>query len=838
MRWGELYGPGRRAVHQLLRLLADAERAAEGAPGSDAGTLASCFLVYGDRGTGKSTVLLSAHRAITRGDFFLTVPPMPEGEAASDAWGPGGAHASHAASQPRPEDNLTNDTKDAADYLSKRVRWLDVLDVEPLPRRANLLTTLLVRIQHALGEIDRPERSGSADDADRRRISALFDEGADGAREKLEGLLRDASLMWEDILESDTRVRADRQVAAAQTYADFRARFVDAMGTVSAHVYRRTARHAFVLPIDNIDRSTEHLHAIIKLAQLVTCPPLWIVLAGDRVDFDTFLQRAFWNELIRTGEGPVVGGRERAAGEDEALAIARRQASAAGAKVIPIAHRVKVGPVLADEALESAFPALDDRTNARKLKHKLEELSFPKGLPKGAPGSLYDLMHLKLFVDEDTYERWKRVRGDASCSLTFAATHALTLPVRSLNDLHQIIDGQPDTSARSGVVRGDSPAAAVARRMLQHAIDRADLPEWASDRLLRRVIGRDHAQRTTLTLRESGLESADVYFRLATLTCDTGEPPCVARVTLPDQADRRIRMRRTLGANTNGADDHGDEVLLPASVTGWLMILHDILMLDNEPLIYRDSNDPVRLVHCPHVHTWHEVRSPFGAVSFRVRWPEPPLSTFWESELFQALWRVAEAQLESNAASPRGAVNIDELVAAWIEATLALCVGGTDRRERSVSRMPRLGDVLRRAKEARDDPSLVQILAPQRTWRDVTHAEVQRWLLEDLPVLLCPEVRGASALGEGAESFWDDVKALGRVAYMRREVVLEPLRAMLKRLTPSKKQRSAILRAAEVYLNPNSLPKKLRIELDLGELPDTPEPDRPSQRARPATKRR
>jgi len=104
--------------------------------------LATSVLIAGDRGFGKTTVLLSAAQAFQKPDEFI--PPPRNGE----RWAEG------------------------AEELHKQLKlhqnsivWLDPLDMEPLPPDANLLATLLVRVQNSLrpdwGDGD-GEQSGSA----------------------------------------------------------------------------------------------------------------------------------------------------------------------------------------------------------------------------------------------------------------------------------------------------------------------------------------------------------------------------------------------------------------------------------------------------------------------------------------------------------------------------------------------------------------------------------------------------------------------------------------------------------------------------------------------------
>jgi hypothetical protein len=58
--------------------------------------------------------------------------------------------------------------------------------------------------------------------------------------------------------------------------------FTEAMDALSKQPSRRHVHQgegcSIVLPIDNIDRSTDHLEAIIKLAQMVSHPCLWLAM--------------------------------------------------------------------------------------------------------------------------------------------------------------------------------------------------------------------------------------------------------------------------------------------------------------------------------------------------------------------------------------------------------------------------------------------------------------------------------------------------------------------------------------------------------------------------------
>ena len=140
MTWGSLLDPVRKAVHDLLMRIAGAEEARRAGPDGpqQPQALSNCFLVYGSRGTGKTTVLLSAQRAVQGAGgspgFFDADP----------------RHGHH--------DTLLPAAQAYAQALSadQHIVWLEPLDLEPLPRTTNLLTTLLTRVRDALDAGDGP----------------------------------------------------------------------------------------------------------------------------------------------------------------------------------------------------------------------------------------------------------------------------------------------------------------------------------------------------------------------------------------------------------------------------------------------------------------------------------------------------------------------------------------------------------------------------------------------------------------------------------------------------------------------------------------------------------
>jgi Cdc6-like AAA superfamily ATPase len=269
--------------------------------------VANCFLVYGVRGTGKTTVLHSAKLALCNTDSSSTNKFFPE----------------------EPHEGSEVAKKAVIKLIEKHIVWLPILDLEPLHANTNLLTTVLTHVRNALEQTNCGKKGTGH--------TSIFEESTGSARQQFSQLIQDATLIWEEIHEIDTRGIVSRQVAAADFYAKFRENFQNAMKALSEQLGQvhgsADSGCSIVLPIDNIDRSTEHLRAIVKLAQLVSHNRLWLVLAGDRQDIESFLERAYWKELISNSGNADARGKNNEDGEDEALVMARRQAAASYQKL-------------------------------------------------------------------------------------------------------------------------------------------------------------------------------------------------------------------------------------------------------------------------------------------------------------------------------------------------------------------------------------------------------------------------------------------------------------------------------------------------------------------------
>ncbi|RKG58091.1 hypothetical protein D7X30_16545 [Corallococcus sp. AB011P] len=311
--WGELLEPMKKATWELIRWLDSACHAT--ASTEQEGRISTSVLLSGDRGAGKTTVLLSAAAACQgQGDFLKRASSRDEAPIAG-----------------------RDEIKLKLDEIRRKTLWLETLDLEPLPRETNLLATVLVRIRSAV-----EERLGPRDQGHERPLLSLLDEDGQNPWNELDQLIQDAAFIWEDLAKPDRRMQGQQQIKSAEIYTTFRTRFTRVMDAIIKAVSQREfgrSDHSdvfLVLPVDNVDRSVDHVSWMLIVTQLVSSRWLWFVLAASRSDLQALLERGYQKELA----GGNRGEEQASQGLYDAQTIARRQAASTLRRELPPLQRI------------------------------------------------------------------------------------------------------------------------------------------------------------------------------------------------------------------------------------------------------------------------------------------------------------------------------------------------------------------------------------------------------------------------------------------------------------------------------------------------------------------
>jgi len=729
MPFDDLLQPERRAVLNLLQGLVGALDSPEAQAHRGDATLAPTFFLSGQRGSGKSTVLVNGRFAVEDPDAFFG--PI-------DRVGDGG--------EDRDQRRLVQRLRPHVSRLGQHVIWLDPLDMEFFQENGNLLTTLLVRLRNALVA---PFTSSSGDRHVAQRRTKVLEE-VDDAWTQIDELIKDATVMWESIPDPSAARRAELEIRSAETNADFQARFQAALKAVCMQLGRRRYQEdgcvSLILPIDNADRSSRHVFQIVRLIRMVSCSRLWYVLAGSEADLDVFLERSYHEQLRTTGAG------DQGAAAEALQAIARRQAAADARAVFPPASRSSIGPIPATEAL--SFNLRD----GLRLREALERLTLANGEPskreRRAPRNLLQLLCAD-WVEDARLDGHRGADGDVPMSQ--AGEAALKVPARAVVDtchLAQLwLDRQQESgrNAASGSLPSSWGALGFIHAVLQHAIGESELPMWASRRLCQ-IITEDGQGRIGLDLRDEPLEWRSRFRLQDTLELGAAqryeqEPAELAHGT---RVEIRLYDHHGIALHLRQGDR---SIELPGQVSGWLRVLHDVLRQDDAPRIMEASSSHTGR-RCPLlVQTWIESpiwRSEPGGremAKLALSWRAPDLDSFFDYDVLARRWaefRLKRLPRRLASHQPRSESLCALLLNGWIDVIESVIAHrglewepkGFDESERQDLRK-RLDDVYLNVTEADE---LDQPIERARA--------VRNWMEHGLPLLLRPEIIWMTDVGE------------------------------------------------------------------------------------------
>ncbi len=444
LSWDDLDAVQRRAVKTILELMEATVgelRNAVGAGGSRAARRGVDFsldrtrssrLVFlsGDRGTGKTTVLLSVRSLCKR--------PMSE----------------------KPEGKIPGPTWLTLRGLAPHLVWLEPLDMETMPKASNLMAAILARIDAACDRQDLASevvgRRGAS--AQGRTSRGLLDPGPEYHRAMLDlqRLQWRVALAWEGNLPGrggglDSDSYAMEVIRSEKARISLGRDFNDVLEGLAEQAFDRRREPPgplFILPVDDADLNPAKCLELLRILRFISVPRLFAIVLGDVAMIET----AF--SLGLAGEVAAAGG----AGQWDKLlpitldAVKIRISELAGSamrKLIPVGQSIHLKGMTIGEALEyEPRGDLESDQRARTKRQALAdvmkrcpvELSAP--VPSGGPDALaadnlYSFLMTPGLIPQPGDVKPKAKQLDDSGPFVFEATHFLEAVPRRIADLWQ-----------------------------------------------------------------------------------------------------------------------------------------------------------------------------------------------------------------------------------------------------------------------------------------------------------------------------------------------------------------------------------------------------------------
>ena len=633
--------------------------------------------VYGDRGTGKSTVLMS---------LIKLCSPVEERRQEEE---PG-------AEMPAP-------TRNSLSTLRGRVVWLEPIDMARAPKSANLLAAILARIEYAVGPFVFPattERGGRGAGREPLGVLGRYPEGLDPLL-TLQRLQTGVAIAWEGNLSEhgghlDPDSYAVEVMRTERERMTFNVKLSEALDALAAVVPGSGAGGPiFVVALDDVDLNPLRCLETLKLLDLLSVPRVFTIVLGDMDMVEIVLN------LKHSGDfSALVGHRARLnplsmPDRDIAAAVGRLSANAMR-KLLPPAQRIRLRSMTRADALNFRPIGTDSGRLLRlhALLHRCPAAIATDDPPRMGETDIYSLRDFLLYRKDKKDKGWTdetEIADEELETCTYAASQILSMPPRWAADWWLVLKGvddrhpcRPESEERlndkwgtsderdkkwkevidllarhcRSVIDEDLTLTPLDRRRFREGWRRSPLSDkWEMSVPVRSTP--EMGPRSFFSI--SDRDPLYPFPRGILLRPGHGwrlqpghsalRPPTTVE---PEQLDEDIRRRL-------------EESFAPE--TTWALIfLHDLLNLGPGWNLARRSLTiywPPELwgisawMITPRQHVW-------------VAWPTPSVLSFWEFDVFLSHWNAALKHVVETRSPEGDQASIEACVYAWLDAGAAV----------------------------------------------------------------------------------------------------------------------------------------------------------------------
>lgn len=281
-------------------------------------------MLEGERGSGKTTALLSFVKAC------------------------------HSFGQPdrRPEETgYPEDLRPKLEEFAKRTVWLEPIDMEPMSPVANLLASILVRIESSVHSLQNRNRSPTHGTTMGGVLPGSFDIGPDDPMLELVRFESDIALSWEGNIH-ERKAQLDPDIYATEVLRSERARLslnkrLNKLLDSLTRSLPGKLNPIFVLPIDDFDLSPAKAVTFLRLLRMFSVPRLFFIVLGHEPMTRMVFGLYFIGELM----GVAYPANPEAIRSQNVSLSADRVAINALRKLLPPNQRIRLGPMQAKHAL-------------------------------------------------------------------------------------------------------------------------------------------------------------------------------------------------------------------------------------------------------------------------------------------------------------------------------------------------------------------------------------------------------------------------------------------------------------------------------------------------------
>ena len=579
------------------------------------------MMISGDRGSGKTTLMLTLQNCIT-----------------TDAGG-----INHEEFGQLCMDQLTN--------IKNRVVWLDPLDMEHSSKETNLFVSILARMDDAIKQTF----AGQNDDNFPYNMSVTPVPGVDHILIELRRLQVDASIAWEGNLIArapslDSDAFATEVMRAEQARMGLNKRFRKLLDDMARKINwgSKMSNPIFVLAVDDFDLNPSRCLDILKLLRSLNVPRLFTIVLGDEDVAEEVFRFNIQGDMSRIANVSVD------AHDGASSSFIRRIkhiSPQAVRKLVPPHQRLKLLYNTIEQSIALKPPnsskSLEDLLKSFRLYTELPETS--KIIKRGAKGShdqtLYDFLiastpefllpqDSKTNNDIDLLRRRYRFKGARILETSLRETIDIWFSLKNILACTTENEGQADLTRKMKLideVRSWVRKAAYDDSLLDMESAESFIYEFESD--LDPEVFRTHNLELTLPLPKSHTIKTDRFKKqeLSSVAC--------LSVNYIEEFKLRHTMNDALSngknqGNDNGEASNGKRNNLSSKTQSHLVLLHDLIVTN--PLAPVVGDFLVKPIGEYQIVTCDWISDGIGKLS--VPWRGAIFRTIRELEIFSNSW--------------------------------------------------------------------------------------------------------------------------------------------------------------------------------------------------------